>query len=92
MVDMDPGVSLEPCADLGLLARRVVVHHQVQLLTGVGAGNLLQEHQELLVTVARLARGGDRAGRDQHDCVLRRVQVKPDHVRPWRPTPGRWRT
>ncbi len=31
----------------------VVVHHQVQLAGGVGAGDLLEEGQELLVAVTR---------------------------------------
>jgi hypothetical protein len=50
----------------------VVVHDQVQLdrpallidIGGVGASHLLEEGQELLVPVPRLARGGDVPGRD----------------------------
>jgi hypothetical protein len=40
----------------------VVVHHQVQVLAGVGAGDLAQEHQELGVLVPGLAARGDLAG------------------------------
>src|SRR3712207_9036098 len=36
----------------------------MQLAVGVGAGDLPQEAQELLVAVPRLAAGGDRAGGD----------------------------
>ena len=40
-----------------MLVGGVVVHHQVQLAAvGVGAGDLLEEGQELLVPVPRLAR------------------------------------
>ena len=42
----------------------VVVHDQVQLALGVGAGDLLEEAQELLVAVARVAGVDDLAGRD----------------------------
>lgn len=38
---------------------RIVVHHRVQLLIWVGPGNLLQEHQERLAPVPRLAGCGD---------------------------------
>ncbi len=37
----------------------VVVHHQVQLAVGVGAGHMLQERQELLMSVPVLAEPGD---------------------------------
>jgi hypothetical protein len=44
--------------------RGVVVHHQVQLALGVGAGNLAKESEELLLEVPRLAGRGDLAGGD----------------------------
>jgi hypothetical protein len=53
-----------------VLVRGVIVHHQVQLLAGAGAGDLAQEDQELLVAVPVLAAGGDLAGGD----VQRREQ------------------
>jgi hypothetical protein len=44
--------------DLLSLVCDVVVHHQVQFLTGVGLGDLLEEGQELLVPMP----GPDRCG------------------------------
>jgi hypothetical protein len=66
-VGVDSGVvGGEPVANFDTLVGGVVVHHQVQLAAvagvGVGPGYLLEERQELLVTVARLARPGDLAG------------------------------
>ena len=61
---VDPRVGGEPVADLDALVGGLVVHHQVQLAVGVGTGDLAQEPQELLVAVAGLAAGGDRAGGD----------------------------
>jgi hypothetical protein len=48
----------------------------VQLLVGVGAGHVAQEHQELLVAVPRLQRRGDLTGRD--------VQCREQVLVPWR--------
>ena len=42
----------------------VVVHDQVQLALGVGAGDLLEEREELLVAVAGFDGAGDLAGGD----------------------------
>src|SRR5512135_322921 len=61
-VHMDLRVSGQPGFHLGVLVRGVVVHHQVQLDVGVGAGDLLEEGQELLVPVARLERRGHLPG------------------------------
>ena len=36
----------------------VVVHHQVQLPLGIGAGHMLEEGEELLVSVPVLAQPG----------------------------------
>jgi len=69
-VDPDPWVLGQPGADLDVLVRGVVVHHQMQLgrlavliaVVGVGLGDLLEEGQELLVAVPRLAPRGHRRG------------------------------
>jgi hypothetical protein len=37
----------------------VVVHDQVQLLVGIGPGEVAEEDQELLVPVPRFAHSGD---------------------------------
>jgi hypothetical protein len=63
-VHVDAGVGGQPVADLDALVGGVVVHHQVQLLVGVGAGDLLEEREELLVAVPRLAGRGHRPGGD----------------------------
>lgn len=54
----------QPVSDLLLLVRGVVVHHQVQLLVRIGTRDLLEERQEFLMTVTRLALPGDLSGRD----------------------------
>ena len=51
----DPPVVGQPCFDVEGFAGRVVVHHQVELDVGVGPGDMLEEHPELLVTVALFA-------------------------------------
>jgi hypothetical protein len=124
-VGRDPWVGGEPVPDLDPFVGGVVVHHQVQLGVGVGAGDLFQEGQELLVAMPGLAGAGHGAGGDlqggeqgggavphivvaaafraaglhrehllgpvqrldlgllihaQHNRVLRRRQVQPDHV------------
>ena len=68
VVDLDARVRGESVADLDPLVGGVVVHHQVQLATGVGAGDLLEEREELLMAVTGLARGSDRAGGDLQRC------------------------
>ena len=53
----------EPGADPGMLMGPVVVEHDVQVRPGMGGGDLLQEPQELLVAVPRVAGvRGDLAG------------------------------
>jgi hypothetical protein len=47
-VDMDLGVRGKPGLHLWVLVGAVVVHNQVQLTVGVAAGEVAQEHQELL--------------------------------------------
>lgn len=51
-----PRVGREPVADLDPFVGGVVVHAQVQLALGVGAGDLLAKGQELLVSVCQLTR------------------------------------
>ena len=67
-MDVDAGVRCQPVADLDPLVGGVFVHHQVQLnpvaTVGVGTGDMLEEGQELLVTVPVLADAGDPAGGD----------------------------
>lgn len=46
------------------LVGRVVVHHQVQLDLGMGAGDMLEEDQELLMPVPLLAQPGHLPGGD----------------------------
>ena len=75
-MDVDARVGGEPVADLDALVGGVVVHHQVQSLVGVGAGNVFEESQEFLMAVAVLADAGDLAGRE----LRRGEQV----VVPWR--------
>ena len=43
-----------------MLVGGVVVHDQMQLLVGVGAGDMPEEDEELLVSVSVLAEPGDR--------------------------------
>src|SRR5690242_4394942 len=63
-VNLDPRVRRQPGADLDALVRGVVVHHEMQLDVGVGPGYVLEEGEELLVTVPLLAQSGNRPGRD----------------------------
>ena len=63
-MDVDAGVFSQPVADLDAFVGGVVVHHQVQLLVGVGAGDVFEESQKLLMAVAVLADAGDLAGGD----------------------------
>jgi hypothetical protein len=58
------GFASSQVQNLGPLVGGVVVHHEVQLSVGVGAGDLFEEAQELLVPVPRLAGRGHRAGGD----------------------------
>jgi len=60
-MDVDPRVLGEPVADLDAPVGGGGVHHQVQLAVGVGAGDVAQEPQELLVAVPQLAEAGDLA-------------------------------
>ena len=53
-MDVDSWVRGQPVADLDALVRGVVVHHQVQLDVGIGAGHVLEEGEELLVAVPLL--------------------------------------
>ena len=52
----------EPLADVGVLAGCIVVADDMQVLAGIGSGDLLEEAQEFLVAVAGIARIGDLAG------------------------------
>ena len=56
------GFSASQSTDLDAFVSSVVVHHQVNSLLGVGAGDLLEEAQELLVAVAVWQIAGDLAG------------------------------
>ena len=58
------GLLGQPGLDVGVLVGGVVVHHDVQLAARVGLGDLLEEAQELVVAVPRVAGVGDLAGRD----------------------------
>ena len=70
----DPEVGVKWTWILGLAASQVrissafvggvVVHHQVQLAVGVAAGHMLEERQELLMSVPVLAQPGDLPGGD----------------------------
>ena len=62
--DVDVRGGLQPGAHLGGLVGCVVVHHQVQLLVGVGARDLAQEDEQLGTAVAGLAGGCDAADDD----------------------------
>ena len=53
-VHVDLGVVGEPGLHLGVLVRGVVVHDQMQVLVGVGPGQVAEEDQELLMPVPRL--------------------------------------
>lgn len=63
-VDVDARVGLQPGAHLEGLVGCVVVHHQVQLVVGVGARDLAQEDEQLGTAVTGLAGGCDAAGGD----------------------------
>src|SRR6478609_3099772 len=63
-VDVDPRVGLQPGFDLGVLVGGVVVHHQVELLVGVGPRDVCEEGEELGVPVPVPAHRGDLAGGD----------------------------
>ncbi len=52
----------QPRADIGVLVGGVVVAHDMQVLAGVGGGDLVQEAQELAMAVAGVAGVGDGAG------------------------------
>ena len=62
-VDLDPRVRRQPGLDLRVFVGGVVVHDQMQVgpvaAVGVGAGDMVEEDQELLVPVPRLADPGD---------------------------------
>lgn len=51
-VHVDPRVGRQPGLDPGVFVGGVVVHHQVQLAVGVGAGDVPQEGQELCAGAA----------------------------------------
>lgn len=53
----DAWVGFQPLLDLRVLVVRVVVHHQVQLDTGVDPGYLAQEEEQLLVAVVAVGGG-----------------------------------
>jgi len=59
---MDAWVFGQPGAHFDALVGGVVVHHQVQLLGGIGQRDVLEEAQELLMAVTVLADPGDLAG------------------------------
>jgi hypothetical protein len=63
-VQGDPRIALQPVLDLGVFVGGAVVADEVQLLPGVGLGELFQEAQELLVAVAGVADVGYFAGGD----------------------------
>lgn len=74
-MDVDAGDGGKPVADLASFVGGVVVYHQVQFLVGVGAGEVFDEAQELLVAVTVLAQAGDLAGRDFKGGEKRRGAV-----------------
>ena len=65
---VEAGVGVQPGSDLGALVGGVVVHDEVDLdavaAVGVGACEVSQERQELLVPVPVLAYAGDFPGGD----------------------------
>jgi hypothetical protein len=61
-VQPDPGMAGQPGPDRGVLVGGVVVHHHMQLPTRVCPGDQLEERQELLVAVPRVALVGDPPG------------------------------
>jgi hypothetical protein len=76
---MDSGVRREPSLHIGMLVCGVVVHDQVRLLVGVGAGEVAEEDQELLVSVPRFAHAGDLVGGD-FECGEQAGGAVPDVV------------
>lgn len=56
---VDPRIRGEPVTDLDAFVGGVLLHDQVQVLVAMGAGDLLEEGQALLMAVTRLARRGD---------------------------------
>ena len=54
-MQLDPGMAGQPGLDLGVLVGGVVVHHHMQLPTRIGAGDELEEVQELAVAMAGMA-------------------------------------
>ena len=63
-MQLDPRVLGQPTADDRVLVGGVVVADHVQLSARVGAGDLLEEGQELLVAVAGRALVGEVSGGD----------------------------
>jgi len=63
-VQGDPRVAVQPGLDCRVLVGGVVVDDEVQLDPGVGLGELLEEGEELLVAVARVAGVDDVASGD----------------------------
>ncbi len=63
----DARVLRQPVFDLRVLVRAVVVAHDVQLASGVSAGDLLEELQEFLVPVPLVAGVSDAPGRYLQD-------------------------
>ena len=78
-MQVDTGVLLQPGAHLGMVMGGVVVQHEVQLTPGIGAGDLLTEHQELGVAMSIEAAVGDLAGGDLQSGEQRR-RTMPDVV------------
>ena len=71
----DPRVPGHPGPDLGVLAGGVVVADHVQAGVRVGGSDLLEELEELLVPVLRIARVGDLPGGDVERGEQRRGAV-----------------
>jgi hypothetical protein len=72
-MDVDARVLRQPGAHFGPLMRGVIAHHQMQLNARVGAGDMLEEGQEFLAGMGRLAEAGDfkcRASSREDQCVI----------------------
>jgi hypothetical protein len=55
-MEMEPGMPLEPGADLGMLVRRIIVDDQVEFPPGWGFSvDLIEEADEFLMPMARHA-------------------------------------
>jgi len=78
-VQDDPLVGRQPALHVRMLVGGVVVDDDVQLLAGVGPGDLLEELQEFVVAVPGVAGVGDLPGGDLQGGEQRRGPV-PDVV------------